>query len=84
MSNIVWMSIGLIWLASTSSLVEIWRSRQTILAGTNGRAQFQVRIALNIMVIIAAAFLTAYALGASSGKARALAENRADAAMGIN
>ena len=80
MDNSVWITNGLMWLAIATSPIALWASRSRILARPGGPAKFQGLVGLNVAVAIVAVVLTLFTLGYGEGKARALAENRADAA----
>ena len=84
MDGLVWITLGLLWFSVAISWSAAYRTRHMGLAGTNEPTKFQLRIVLVAVFVSAAIYATVYALGYSSGKARALAENRADAAMRIN
>ena len=84
MNDRVWITIGLLWLSIAVSLTAMYRTRHMGLAGNDGSTGVQLRIGLAAVLVIVAIYATVYALGYSSGKARALAENRADALMAIN
>jgi hypothetical protein len=83
MDNSVWITNGLMWLAIAMSPIALWASRSRFLARVNGRTEFQALVGLNVAVAIAALILTLFTLGYAEGKARAFADNRADAAATV-
>lgn len=84
MDNSVWITNGLMWLAIAMSPIALWASRSRILARANGRMEFQTLVGLNVAVAVVAVVLTLFTLGYAEGKARALADNRADAAATVS
>ncbi len=84
MDNSVWVTNGLMWLAIAMSPIALWASRRKILARVNGQTEFQALVGLNVAVAIVAVVLTLFTLGYGEGKARALADNRADAVAAVS
>ena len=80
----VWTTTAMMWVAIAMSAVVLWTSRAKVLSRPSGRTTFQILIGANIAVAIVAVFLTLFTLGYADGKARALAENRADAQARIS
>jgi len=84
MGSSTFVILGLMWIPIAVSPIVLWGSRRELLARPNGRVELQALVGVNVAAAIVAVFLTLFSVGYESGKALALAENRADAAAAIN
>ena len=80
MSTYFWMVLGLMWVAIAVGAMPLWRDRGKVRVRPAGEAAHRTTIGVVIAAAITGFILTAFSIGYSHGKTRALADNRADEA----
>ena len=78
MSAFVWIVLSVMWAAIAVSAVPLWRDRAKVWDRPVDRASYRTMVGVTIAAALVGFILTAFAVGYSYGKARALADNLAD------